>query len=436
MAERQEQPSYSAEHLQAAEKLLDGHGQVTVLAAMTPNQPDDLLAALLDAGRRRRIQMTLLVADVGGRYRFLNERDRGDLAEGRLRIVSLAGATPRRLSQYIDHYPHSMYDVDRYIADGTIAADVFVTRIGPPGNSNGGFGLGPMVGYTPAALSRISCTGAEFTAGLPSFPGTEPAAASQFDIICRPTNGTATPVTKRPDPTPEQERVAELVSRLVPDDATVQLGLGAVPEAVATWLAGKRALGLHSGILPASLRPLIAAGVFTGRAKTRYQGLHLATGILGDTGEPWDERIHLVPISVSHSPDVLRDQHRLWAINSAFTVDLAGQVNAEYAGSVRVAAGGGQSDFVRAAHHSPGGGSVVALPSRTAAGQARIVPWLETPPVPTSLSGDVDYVVTEYGIARLAGATAAARRERLIAIAHPDDRAALRTAAATDAMGQ
>jgi SpoVK/Ycf46/Vps4 family AAA+-type ATPase len=74
MAERQEQPSYSAEHLQAAEKLLDGHGQVTVLAAMTPNQPDDLLAALLDAGRRRRIQMTLLVADVGGRYRPARRR--------------------------------------------------------------------------------------------------------------------------------------------------------------------------------------------------------------------------------------------------------------------------------------------------------------------------------------------------------------------------
>src|ERR1700761_6287823 len=224
MAERQDQPSYSAEHLRAAEKLLDGRGQVTVLAAMTPSQPDDLLEALLNVRRHRHIQMTLLVADVGGQYRFLNERDQGDLAEGRLRIVSLAGATPRRLSQYIDHYPHSMYDVDRYIADGTIAADVFVTRIAPPGNSTGGLGLGPMVGYTPAALSRIGCTGAELTSGLQSFRGTKTAAVSQCDIICRPADRAAAPMARRPDPTPEQARVAELVSGLVPDEATVQLG--------------------------------------------------------------------------------------------------------------------------------------------------------------------------------------------------------------------
>ena len=110
-------------------------------------------------------------------------------------------------------------------------------------------------------------------------------------------------------------------------------------------------------------------------------------------------------------------------MNSCFEVDLAGQVNAEYAGAARVASGAGQVDFARAAHASRDGASVIALTARTTSGAARIVPELAHPV--TTPGHDVDYVVTEYGVARLRGLTAAERRRALIAIAHPDDRAAL-----------
>jgi acyl CoA:acetate/3-ketoacid CoA transferase beta subunit len=420
----------SEEHERVAEALLAGRERATILSAMSPCQPDDLLAALLRTGRRRGIQLTLLIADISGRFGFAQERDRRDLIDGALSIVALAGATPRHISPYVDHSPHSMFDLDRYIADGTIAADIFVTRVSPPRRAGSGFGLGPMIGYAPAALSRIGCVGAEIVPGMRSFAGTAPVPPGLLDAVChaighpRPSGAGRSPATRG------QERIGELVAQLIPDGATVQLGLGTVPEAVAGRLAGKRSLGLHSGILPASLRPLIAAGMFTGEAKSDHRGLHIATGVLdGTLGERWDERVRLKPISVSHAPGVLRRQHRLWAINSAFEIDLLGQANAEYAGQLRVASGGGQSDFVRAAHQCAGGASVFALPSRTAAGQARIVPRLGHPGVPTSSAGDVDYVVTEHGVAQLTGATASMRAERLIGIAHPDDRPALRRAA-------
>jgi 4-hydroxybutyrate CoA-transferase len=192
-------------------------------------------------------------------------------------------------------------------------------------------------------------------------------------------------------------------------------------------LAGKRDLGLHSGMLPARIRGCLDGAAFTGAAKTYEPGLHVATGVLDPTAEPslaWGGNVRLAPISVTHSPRTLAALEHLWSINSAFELDLAGQVNAEFAAGARVASGGGQSDFMRAAHLSPGGAAVLALPSRSRDGSPRIVPRLATPHL-TATAADLDYVVTEQGVAKLRGASACERAEALIAVAHPGDRAEL-----------
>lgn len=125
---------------------------------------------------------------------------------------------------------------------------------------------------------------------------------------------------------------------------------------------------------------------------------------------------------MTHSPDILRRQHRLWAINSAFEIDLLGQANAEYAGRIRIASAGGQADFFRAAHQCDGGAAVLVIPARAKDGRSRIVADLGSSRRVTSAAADIDYVVTEFGIAHL---TAAQRARWLTAIAHPQDRDAL-----------
>lgn len=409
----------------AAAALLHGRQQATVLSAMSPGQPDRLLAAILAESRARDIGLTLLIADLSGRWGFLNDHDRERLRDGRLRLVMLAGGVHRRLSSLVEYYPHSLYEVDRYIASGQIAADIFVARVSQA-TATSGFTWGTMVGYSPAALARIGCVGFEVAHGEPPV-GRQAVIDREHPAVTCPAGEPGGSPGRTGAPPAGHDRIGRLAAGLLPDDATLELGLGAVPEAVVPHLAGKGSLGLHSGILPASLQPLIASGAITGARKSYEPGLHLATGVLAWRPEPGPGagRLRLVPVSVTHSPEVLRQQHRLWAINSAFEVDLLGQVNAEYAGGARIASGGGQVDFFHAAHHSDGGAAVLAIPARAKDGRSRIVADLGCSRRVTSAAADIDYVVTEFGVAHLTAVTAGERARRLAAIAHPEDRETL-----------
>lgn len=401
-----------------------------MLSALSPGQPDGLLTALAAEARARDIRLTLLAGDLSGGWGFLTEGDEPRWRDGRLRLVALAGSVPRRLSAAVGFYPHSLYEIDRYIANGRIAADIFVARVSQA-SATSGYTLGPMVGYSPASLGRIGCVGFEVGEDEPSVGPQAVIERERPTVVC-PASGPGRPPagsgeTGRAAGHPAaHDRIGRLAADLVPEDATLQLGLGAAPEAVVPYLAGKRSLGLHSGILPGSLWPLIASGAITGAKKSHGQGLHLATGVLSWPPGKGDGRLQLEPVSVTHAPDILRQQHRLWAINSAFEVDLLGQVNAEYAGGVRVASGGGQGDFFRAAHQCDGGAAVLVMPARTKDGRSRVVADLGSSRRVTTAAADVDYVVTDFGVAHLTAATAAQRAERLTAIAHPEDREELR----------
>ncbi|MBS7705482.1 acetyl-CoA hydrolase/transferase C-terminal domain-containing protein [Chelatococcus asaccharovorans] len=422
------QAATESELITVAGRLLAGRREVRVLSAMSPQQPTELIGALIDVALERDVRITLFVADLDGLYGFLDPGHRGAVERGQLRLVALAGGIPAVWHAHIDHFPIGFWDIDQGLATGNIPIDLVIAEMtGDP--NDGSFGFGAMVGYTASALASGASAAAILRPETARFANAPRVPRDRFDalITAPPQHPTATVVAP---PSAIQMRIAAHVAELVPDGATLQLGIGAMAQALAGSLDGKSDLGVHSGIISGALARLVRSGTLSGRRKSADQGLIVATGVIGlqsDEAEDLAERVALRPVSETHDARSLARQDRLWALNSCLEIDLSCRINAEYISGRRVSSGGGQSDFARAAHLSRGGASVIMLPSATAKGQSRIVPSLAAGQRETTAPQDVDFVVTENGSADLRGCTAAERREKLIAIAHPDHRDALRS---------
>ena len=407
-------------------RVLSGRQEVRVLAAMGPQQPDGLIRLVLDTALAMKIPVVLLFADLEGRLAFLDEAMRPDIEAGRIKLLALAGAVPRRWGALVDYFPDSLWSIDRMIARGEIAVDLVLARVWARG-SGAGYDYGAMIGYTHTALETGAAAAFEVTP--PTIAGLRASvsiADGRAELVCHPQPSAHPDGAKSRGPSGEEHAVARLVASLIPPRATLQIGIGGIGNAIAEQLAKMPGIGLHSGIIPASLREAICTGVIDGTAKSVERGMAVTTGILGQDSPDadWQGKVELQPISQTHAPDRLRAHDCLWAVNSAMEVDLSGQVNAEFAGGQRLASGGGQVDFVRGARLA-GGASVIAITARTRDGRARIVAALPAGNPPTTQAQDVDYVVTEFGIAKLRGRSMAERRAALAAIAHPEDRAAL-----------
>lgn len=420
----------TADHWSAAQALLAGRSTATVLAAMSPQQPDALMRAFLLTSRRQGIHLTLMFADISGALAFLDEEAAADVDAGRLRLVSVAGAVPKRWSRRVDQLSYSLWDIDRLLRSGSIAVDIVLAKV-RAGDRPHEASFGDMVGYTASALETSAKAVFEVQAceGIGGFRGTPPLLRDRAEMVFHGVESGGGRKGARASEDPAQLEIGRLVASLIPDEATMQLGLGAIPEVVAQRLAGKKSLGLHSGIFVPSLCELIANGTITGHAKSRDAGLHVATGILAPGGAEaahWGGATELKPVHQTHDPAALLSHHRLWAINSALEVDLGGQVNAEFADGLRIASGGGLADFAYAAHFNEGGASVIALPSQTRDGRSRLVARLGARTPPTLPGPLVDFVVTEHGVAPLRGLSIGERAQALIGIAHPAHRQALR----------
>ena len=231
---------------------------------------------------------------------------------------------------------------------------------------------------------------------------------------------------------PIERAIAEHVASLIPDRATIELGLGAIPEAVTRALGGKKGLGIHSGAIGDGVADLIEAGIVDNRHKEIDPGVTVATMLMGTQRlyrfANRNPLIHIRATSYTHDALVLGNFRRFVAINGALEVDLTGQVNAETARGKHIGLVGGQMDFVRAANRATEGRSIIALQStnreRT---RSRVVAKLADGVV-TTPRAEADLVVTEHGIAELRGRTLAERARALIAIADPGFRAELERA--------
>jgi len=338
-------------------------------------------------------------------------------AIGNLRKLAQAGALrtiPLHLSQLIP-----------YFNDGTIQSDVVFVQTSPPDDS-GDYSFSLTNDYQQAAIAKARVVIAEVNEQAPWTYCDAVLPSSEIDYVVQVSRP---PVGLDPRPIGEVETaIAGHVGRYIEDGTTIQIGIGAIPDAVMASIGDRRNLGIHSGLISDRVADLIQSGAMTNARKPIDTGVAVACSLLG-TRRVYDfghrnPAIKLFTLMHTHRSEVLCKLGHIVAINSAVEADLTGQINAEVASDVYVGAVGGQVDFVRGAQLADGGRSVIAMPATARDGQlSRIVARLAGPV--TTARSDADIIVTEFGAAELRGQPLVERVRRMIAIAHPGFREAL-----------
>lgn len=337
----------------------------------------------------------------------------------------VGGASRKAINEgKADFLPAFFKDIPGLLGEH-IPVDVAVVNVSPP-DEDGYCSFGVSCDYTVAAAQKAGKIIAQINECMPRVGGRGNAMhISHFESLVP----CADPLPEVPrGPVSEVEReIGRLCASLVKDGATLQLGIGAIPDAVVSFLGDKKGLGLHSEMISDGAMELMRAGVIDGSRKTLLPGKAVVSFLFGSRelyefvdGNP---DIEMLPVDWVNDPVVIAKNDNMVSINSCIEVDLFGQVNAESIGLRQFSGIGGQTDFVRGAQMSRGGLSIIAMPSTATEGtRSRIVPILSPGAAVTTSRGDVDCIVTEYGIARLKGHTLRQRAEALIAIAHPDFR--------------
>ena len=309
-------------------------------------------------------------------------------------------------------------------ADGRLPIDVALVQVSPADNQ-GYCSLGVAVGHTLDAAVSAKTVIAEVNEQMPRTFGETRLHIDRFDYIVE----TSRSVVEYPSPeTGEVDMaVARNVSQLISDGSVLSLGIGTIPEAVVMSLDGKKDLGVHSGMITDGIIVPIQQGIINNKQKNIDKG-KTVTGVASGTEKLFqfinnNPEIEMRPYSYTHAIGTIAQLDNFVCVNSAVEVDLTGQVNAESIGSVQISTIGGQADFVRGAALSKGGKSIIALPSTTKSGKnSKIVSRFNEGTIVSTPRHDVQYVVTEYGIADLWGKTLSQRMDALISIAHPDFR--------------
>ena len=320
----------------------------------------------------------------------------------------------------LDILPVHYSQIPALIQSGRLKIDVLMLQLAPA-DAAGNYSFSMAHDYLIPALAAARVVIAEVNEQAPWTFGERPVREADLDYIVR----TSRPPLELHHPQPGEAElgVARHVAGLIEDGATLQFGLGTLPEMILAALAGRRDLGIHSGAIGDKAADLMEAGVITNARKSIDRGVTVAGIMFGSRRiQQFCHRNPAVQFrsnAYTHNAGVLASIERFAALNTAIEVDLSGQINAEVAGGVYVGAVGGALDFLRGAHRSKGGLPIVALPS-TAGKSSRIVAKLSGP-VSTPRS-DAGFIVTEYGVADLRGAPLSERPRRLIAIAHPDFR--------------
>lgn len=344
-----------------------------------------------------------------------------------LRIMGMGAVGANRAlcaASLMDVVPCHLSHLPQILASRTLPVDVVILQIAPALGGRHSFGaVSPFARHAMAA-ARLRI--AEINVNAPRVRSSDQLSLSEFDHVYESDR----PLVEipRPEITGQDRTIATRVAEFIGDDAVLQIGIGALPEAVLTCLTGRRRLGLHSGVIGDGLLPLIECGALDNASKTLDRGVSVTAGLAGSRQlykfADMNDTLAVEPVIYTHAASTLGRLKGLVAINSAIEVDLTGQFGSEVAGGRYLGTIGGQIDFVRGAMAAPGGRSVIALPSRTAKGISRIVPVIASGAV-TGGRADADIVVTEFGAAELRGKGIAERVRRMIAIAHPDDRESL-----------
>lgn len=305
--------------------------------------------------------------------------------------------------------------------DEMLPVDAALIQVSPP-DKHGYVSLGISIDYTYPAAKKAKKVIAQVNGQMPRTHGDTQLHVSEIDCFVEADH----PVLELTAPVigETEKAIGENCAKLIKDGDTLQMGIGAIPDAVLLFLKDKKDLGIHSEMVSDGVVELIESGVITNARKTLHPGKTVATFLMG-TKRLYDyaddnQSIALFPVDYVNDPRVIGKNDNLVSINSCVQVDLMGQVASESVGLTQISGIGGQVDFVRGAKLSKGGRSIIAIASTAAKGKiSKIVPVLDEGAAVTTSRTDVDYIVTEYGIAHLRGKTLRARARALIEIAHP-----------------
>lgn len=360
----------------------------------------------------------LSLPEMEGHFRhnslFVGPADRGAVNDGRA-----------------DYTPVFLHQIPRLFRERIVPLDVAMIHVSPP-DSHGYMSYGVEVLATESACQSAQKVIALVNRKMPRILGDSEIHVSEVDhfVEC----DADLPELPHREATDVEAAIGRFAADLVEDGATLQLGIGGIPDAVLKNLEGKRNIGIHTEMVSDGVMEAVEKGIVTCRRKNYHPGKIVLTFVLGT--RTLYEYVNDNPLFEAHpvewvnNPEVIARNDNMVAINSAIEVDLTGQVCSDSIGSRIYSGFGGQVDFIRGAAQSRNGKPIIALPSTAAKGGAsRIVPLLKTGAGVVTTRADVHYVVTEYGVAHLFGRNLRQRAEALIHIAHPKFRDELEAAA-------
>ncbi len=330
-----------------------------------------------------------------------------------------------------DFTPIFLSEIPSLFRDGFLPIDIAVIHVSPP-DEHGYCSYGVEVGVTKSAAESAQTVIALVNPHMPRTLGDSFIHVNQIDF-CIPVDYELPQV--HPHPASEiQDKIADHIAALVPDGATLQTGIGGIPDAVLSRLTNHKNLGIHTELFSDGVMHMVEAGVVTCRAKSIHTGKVVAGFVIGTKAlfEYVNDNpiIEMHPTEYVNDPFIIAQNDKMVSINSALEVDLTGQVCADSIGTKFYSGVGGQVDFVRGACRSKGGMSIIALPSTAKDDTvSRITALLKPGAGVTTTRNDVRYIATEYGIATLFGKTIAQRVQELVNIAHPKFREELTAAA-------
>lgn len=329
-----------------------------------------------------------------------------------------------------DYVPIFLSEIPILFKRNILPLDVALVQVSPP-DKHGFCSLGVSVDIAATAVKTAKHVIAQVNSRMPRTLGDGIVNIKDFNAVVA--HDAELPEVACSDLNEISKRIGNHCAQLVEDGATLQMGIGAIPDAVLASLTDHAELGVHTEMFSDGIIPLIEKGVITNQHKKKYRGKTVTSFLLGSRQlyDFVDDNPSIVVLNVDYVNDtaVIRANPKVTAINSAIEVDITGQVCSDSIGTYHYSGVGGQMDFIRGASLSEGGKPIIALPSITGKGVSRISPFLKEGAGVVTTRAHAHYIVTEYGIAYLYGKNMRQRAKELIRIAHPNHREGLERAA-------
>ena len=413
----------------AAEAVAAIDSGASIYLGSSDSVPRLLVEALCARGRKRVLRDVTLRHIHTGR----TEDYAAPEFEGVFRSESFfIGENMRRQIQRgaADYIPISLHDTPRLIRDGVVGCDVAMIQVSPPGR-HGRVSLGISVDVAPAAIETAKLVIAVMNRNMPYTYGDGEIDLDRIDYLVE--DDSPLEETHFALPNEIERAIGRNCAELVEDGSCLQLGIGAIPNAVLSQLSDRKDLGIHTEMFADGLLPLVEAGVVNGSRKRIDRGKIVASFLMGSR-RVYDfvdrnPMVRMREAAYTNDPFRIARNPKVVAINSAIQIDLTGQVCADSLGMRMYSGVGGQLDFIYGASRSEGGRPIIAMPSRTSKGVSKIVPVLDPGAGVVTPRSRVHFVATEYGIVDLYGKPLQQRARLLISIAHPECREELERAA-------